>query len=377
MPKKDYYAILGVSSNATQDEIKSAYRKLAKQYHPDLHPGDDAAAEKFKEVNEAYSIVGDPDKRAKYDRGELDMEGAGYNPFSGGGSYSASGFDDIFDMFSDAFGFGGGGRRTARQNASGSDISHTIELTFMESILGCKQHIKFTRVEKCPTCRGSGAKDEHSTKTCDKCGGSGQVRRVQNTIFGQQISVGVCDKCGGKGKIVTDNCKTCGGKGIVNKNKELNVTIPAGVENGNVLQLAGEGNASRGNGRNGNLLLVISVKPSKVFEREGLDLFVTVPISFKTAVCGGDVEIPSPEGMFTTKLPEGTPNGETLRFRGRGIRTARGTTGDLYVKVEIEVPNGLNRAQRKAIETFEREFDLKNYPQRKAFLDEAAKLYKK
>ena len=375
MAKKDYYEVLGVSSSATQDEIKSAYRKLAKQYHPDLHPGDDAAAEKFKQVNEAYSVVGDPDKRQRYDRGEMDMDGqGGFNPFGGGG-FSATGFDDIFDMFGSAFGFGGGSRRRS-QTSAGSDIQYSLELTFMESILGCKKQISFTRVEKCPTCGGSGAKDENSLRTCDKCGGTGQVRRVQNTIFGQQISVGACDKCGGRGKIVTDTCKACGGRGTINKNRVLNVTIPAGVENGAVLQLSGEGNASRGGGRNGNLLLVISVKPSKIFERENLDLFVTVPVTFKTAVCGGEIEVPSPEGMFTTKIAEGTPNGDVLRFRGKGVRSARGLTGDLYVTIEVEVPKGLTRAQRRALDEFDRDSSLKNYSKRKAFLDEVSKLFK-
>lgn len=375
MAKKDYYEVLGVSSNATQDEIKSAYRKLAKQYHPDLHPGDDAAAEKFKQVNEAYSIVGDPDKRQRYDRGEMDMDGqGGFNPFGGGG-FTATGFDDIFDMFGSAFGFGGGSRRRS-QTSAGSDIQYSIELTFMESILGCKKQISFTRVEKCPTCGGSGAKDENSLRTCDKCGGTGQVRRVQNTIFGQQISVGACDKCGGRGKIVIDTCKACNGRGTINKNRILNVTIPAGVENGAVLQLSGEGNASRGGGRNGNLLLVISVKQSKIFERENLDLFVTVPVTFKTAVCGGEIEIPAPDGMFTTKIAEGTPNGDVLRFRGKGVRSARGLTGDLYVTIEVEVPKGLTRAQRRALDDFERDSSLKNYSKRKAFLDEVSKLFK-
>ena len=258
MPVKDYYSVLGVDKNATQDEIKSAYRKLAKQYHPDLHPGDNAAAEKFKEVNEAYSVVGDPDKRAKFDRGEMDMDGAsGFNPFGGGaGGFTATGFDDIFDMFSDAFGFGGTSRRRrAEQRSGGSDITYSVQLSFMESVLGCTKPINFTRVEKCPTCGGTGAKDDAHLKYCDKCGGSGQVRRVQNTLFGQQVTIGVCDKCGGSGKIVTESCKTCSGKGVVNKNKVINVTIPAGVEHGSILQLAGEGNAPRGKGgRNGNLL---------------------------------------------------------------------------------------------------------------------------
>ena len=325
MPQKDYYKILGVDKNASQDQIKSAYRKMAKQYHPDLHPGDNAAAEKFKEVNEAYSVVGDPDKRGKYDRGEMDMDGAGgFNPFGGGGGFSASGFDDIFDMFSGAFGFGGGQtRRRSAASSVGNDITYTVELTFMESILGCKKPITFTRVERCPSCGGSGAQDDSSLKTCDKCGGSGQVRQVHNTIFGQQITVGPCDKCGGSGKIVTDTCKSCGGKGVVKKNKVINVSIPAGVEHGAVLQLAGEGNAPKGKGgRCGNLLLVMSVKPSKLFKRDNYDLRVTVPVSFLTAACGGEIEIPSPDGVFIHKLAEGTANGETLRFRDCKRRSA-------------------------------------------------------
>lgn len=377
MPVKDYYKILGVDKSATQDEIKSAYRKLAKQYHPDLHPGDNEAAEKFKEVNEAYSIVGDPEKRGQYDRGEMDMNGgAGFNPFGGGG-FTATGFDDIFDMFSDAFGFGGSSRRRrGTRDSVGGDITYTVELTFMESVLGCTKPINFTRVEKCSTCNGTGAKDDSHMKTCDKCGGSGQVRRVQNTIFGQQISVGACDKCGGTGRIVTESCRSCNGKGVVNKNKVINVTIPAGVEHGSVLQLAGEGNAPRGGGRNGNLLLAISVKPSNVFKRENLNLYVTVPVSFSVAVCGGQIEIPAPDGVFIHNLPEGTANGEVLRFRGKGIRTARGMNGDLYATVSVEVPKSVSRSQKKSIEEFERDCNLKNYPKRKAYLDEISKLYK-
>ncbi len=381
MPTKDYYKILGVEKTASQDDIKSAYRRLAKQYHPDLHPGDNAAAEKFKEINEAYSVVGDPDKRGKYDRGEMDMgANGGFNPFGGGnGGFTATGFDDIFDLFSDAFGFGGSGsRRRGAQTSAGSDITYQVELTFMESVLGCSKPITFSRLEKCPSCNGTGAKDSAHLKTCDKCGGSGQVRRVQNTIFGQQITVGACDKCGGTGRIVTESCKSCGGKGVITKNKVINVTIPAGVENGSVLQLTGEGNAPRsGSGRNGNLLLEFSVKPSALFKRDGYNLYVNVPVSYFTAVCGGQIEIPAPEGVFIHNLSEGTANGEVLRFRGKGIRTQRGTVGDLLVTISVEVPKGITRSQKKALEQFENDNSLKNYSKRRAFLDEIAKTYPK
>lgn len=373
MAQKDYYKILGVDKSATQDEIKSAYRKLAKQYHPDLHPDDASAAEKFKEINEAYSVVGDPDKRGKYDRGELDENG-GFNPFSGGaGGFSATGFDDIFDMFSDAFGFGGSSQRRA---AGGSDISYKVELSFMESVLGCQKPIEFSRVEKCPTCGGTGAKDSAHLKVCDKCKGSGQMRYTQATLFGRQIVTGVCDKCNGTGKIVTESCKQCYGKGVITKNKVMNVSIPAGVEHGTMLQLAGEGNAARGAGRNGNLILVVSVKPSKVFTREGNDIKVTVPVSFATAVCGGDVEIPAPDGVFIYKMPEGTANGEVVRFRGKGVRS-RGAGGDLYATISVEIPKGLSRTQKQTLQELEKECTVKNYPKKKNFMDEVSKLYQK
>lgn len=383
MAVKDYYKVLGVDKSASQDEIKSAYRKLAKQYHPDLHPGDEAAAEKFKEINEAYSVVGDADKRAKYDRGEMDDQfggGSGFNPFGGQGGFSASGFDDLFNMFTGGFGFGGGSRGGRKAQQAGSDVTVNVELTFMEAVLGCKKSIKFSRVEKCKTCGGTGAKDDSCVKTCDKCNGSGQVRQTYTTVFGQQTVIGQCDKCHGTGTIVTDTCKTCGGKGVSSVSRTIDVTIPAGVEDGTVLQLSGEGNAARGkNSVNGNLLLVVSVKPSKLFKRDGMDLFVTVPVTFQTAACGGEIEIPSPDGVFIHKLGEGTVNGDTLRFRGKGVKGRRGTlsAGDLYATIEVEVPKALTKAQKKALEDFERETTARSYPKRKAYLDEVATLYKK
>ena len=383
MAVKDYYKVLGVDKSASQDEIKSAYRKLAKQYHPDLHPGDEAAAEKFKEINEAYSVVGDADKRAKYDRGEMDDQfggGSGFNPFGGQGGFSASGFDDLFNMFTGGFGFGGGSRGGRKAQQAGSDVTVNVELTFMEAVLGFKKSIKFSRVEKCKTCGGSGAKDDSCVKTCDKCNGSGQVRQTYTTVFGQQTVIGQCDKCNGTGTIVTDTCKTCGGKGVSSVSRTIDVTIPAGVEDGTVLQLSGEGNAARGkNSVNGNLLLVVSVKSSKLFKRDGMDLFVTVPVTFQTAACGGEIEIPSPDGVFIHKLGEGTVNGDTLRFRGKGVKGRRGTlsAGDLYATIEVEVPKTLTKAQKKALEDFERDSTARSYPKRKAYLDEVATLYKK
>lgn len=375
MAAKDYYKILGVEKNASQDEIKKAYRNMAKKYHPDLHPDDTVAAEKFKECNEAYSVVGDPDKRKRYDRGEMDFQGggagSGFNPFGGGG-FSATGFDDIFDIFS---GFGFGGNRQKRQ-AVGSDIQYSLNLTFMESALGCTKSINFSRVEKCPTCKGSGAKDSSHVKTCDKCQGSGQMRYTQNTLFGQQVVVGECDKCHGSGKIVTENCKSCGGKGLVNKNKVIKVNIPAGVEHGSVLPIENEGNAVK-DGANGRLLLVLQVAKSKVFNRERNNLYVNVPVTFATAVGGGEVEIPALDGVFVHKLKEGTKNGETIVFRNKGIKGFRGGTGDLYATMKIEVPKGISKQQKQLLNDFEAGMSMKNYPDKKQYLEEISKLYEK
>ncbi len=371
---KDYYSILGVEKTASAEQIKSAYRKLAKQYHPDLHPDDPVSAEKFKECNEAYSVLGDEDKRRRYDNGEYDMQNGGYgNPFGGGG-FSASGFDDIFDMFSSFM--GGGGRASSRRAENvGTDINYELELTFMEAAKGCKKELKFTRKDTCPDCKGTGAKDTSSVQTCPHCKGTGQVKYVQNTLFGQSVRIGACDKCHGTGKIVTNPCKSCNGKGVVNKALKLSVEIPAGVVDGSVLPISGQGNATQ-NGRNGNLNLVIRVKPSKVFQRRDYNLYVTLPVSFATAVLGGEVEIPSLNGVFVHKLSENTQNGDTLRFRGKGIRSGQGYVGDLYVTINVEVPKTISRAQRKAMAEFEREDSVKNYPKRKAYMDELAELYK-
>lgn len=379
MPKKDYYAVLGVDKNATEDQIKSAFRKMAKQYHPDLNPDNKQAAEKFKECNEAYSVLGDPDKRAKYDRGELDFDGTGgfqggFGGFHDFSNFSGGAFDDFFDMVNNFM----GGRGSARQRtASGADISHTVELSFMEAALGAKKSVSFTRLEKCPSCGGTGAKDSANFVTCDKCKGTGRVTYQQSSLFGTQIVQGVCDKCGGSGKIVTNPCRECGGKGTATKKKVLNVNIPAGVENGTVLQLEGEGNASKVyGGRNGNLMLVVKVAKSNVFSRDGNDIIVEVPIPYSIAVTGGDIEVPTLNGTQVQHINEGTSNGEVFRFRGKGIRSVRGA-GDLYVKVKIEVPVGVTRGQKQTLQQLEKELTLKNYPNRQAYLSELDKLFKK
>lgn len=367
MAKKDYYAILGVEKTATEDQIKSAYRQKAKQYHPDLHPNDKECAEKFKECNEAYEVLGNPENRRKYDSGEMDFEGFQFGQGMGGG------FDDIFNIF-DTF-MGGGSRSRTTTQQTGSDVTQTINLTFMEAVKGVKKEIEFVRQEKCPDCNGSGAHSPDDFKTCDKCNGSGRVQRVMNTIFGRQVTVGTCDKCNGTGKIISKPCKTCNGRGVVQKRKKMTVTIPAGVDNGSILSVSGQGNASKStNGVAGNLLLVINVENSPIFEREDLNLYTKVPISYFTAVNGGEVEIFTPDGIEIHKVEEGTKNGEIFRLRGKGIKISK-RTGDLIVKLVVEVPRHVNKKEKATLEKFENSLDLKNYPERKEYLENIRKLY--
>ena len=264
MAKKDYYAILGVSKTASQDEIKSAYRKMAKQYHPDLHPDDKQCAEKFKECNEAYEILGDPERRRKYDSGEMDFEN--FNFGGPGRGFSTAGFEDIFDIFSSFM--GGGSRSSAgaqRQTPRGSDVTCSVNVSFFESALGASKEIKLNRLERCPDCNGTGAKDSSSVKECDECHGTGRVQYVRDSFFGRQVTVGTCRKCGGAGKIVTERCKKCNGAGVVSKKKILTIHIPAGTENGAIMSINGYGNASAAaGGVNGNLLVIINVEQSKL-----------------------------------------------------------------------------------------------------------------
>lgn len=376
MPSKDYYKILGVDKNAGESDIKAAYRKLAKQYHPDLNPNNPEAAEKFKECNEAYEVLSDKDKRARYDRGEMDFDGnyGGFNPFGGGGFSAGGGFDDIFDIFSNFM--GGNGRRESA-TPGGSDITYKVNLTFLESCKGCSKEISFSRMEKCPACKGSGAKDEKSSKVCDKCHGTGKVQFVRDTLFGRSVSVKPCDACGGTGRIITDKCKECKGSGLVSKKKVISINIPAGVENGQVLTLRNEGNASRfPNGVNGNVLIVVAVEPSKILRRENLDLYVEVPVSYSLAVRGGEIEVPTLNGKYVHKIPEGTKNNEVFRLRGMGIKNRRGVSGDLYVQVVIEVPRSVSKQDKEALLQFEANMSMKNYPNQQKYNEEITKLYK-
>ncbi len=354
---KSYYDVLGVSKDASEDEIKSAYRKLARQYHPDLHPNDAAAAERFKEISEAYDTLGDPQKKAAYDN-PSPFGGAGgfdgFGGFGGGGSI----FDSIFDMF------GGGSQRAAEDR--GADIEQRVTLTFEEAAFGVAKEIKLTRSEPCVACKGTGAKNGTEYTTCSTCGGQGQVRYAQQTPFGRVSSTRVCSACRGTGKNIKTSCPDCGGRGHIRKNVTLKVNLPAGVESDQVMTVRGEGEKVA-SGANGNLLLVITVMPHKLFKRRGMDLYLDYPVTFAQAILGEKVEIPTLKGeKFAYTLPEGVLSGTTVRIKGQGITTRRGT-GDLYLTIIVDMPKKLSRTQKEKIKDLLDEFKTDQFDKIKDF----------
>ncbi len=361
---RNYYEVLGVDKNASEADIKSAYRKLAKKYHPDLNQGNDEAMAKFKEVNEAYETLSDSEKRANYDNPRPNF-GGGFNGSSGG----FGGFEDIFDIFS-SFSGGGATRRGGAQSRNGTDINVTLNLTFVEACKGVKKEIKIQKRERCSECRGTGAKNGTEYNTCGKCNGTGKIQYVSDGFFGRQVSYRECPDCNGTGKKIKERCTKCNGSGFETKTKTLTLEIPAGVDDGNVLNVRGNGNQSKyADGMDGNLILSINVSPHKLLKRNGNDLFVELPIPFITATLGGSIEVPSLDGTFSQKVPEGTQSGTVLRIRGKGVKSKNGRVGDLYLNVVVEVPKNLSRAQRKALEALSEDIDRKQYSQYKAYMD--------
>lgn len=351
MSKRDYYEVLGVGRNASEDEIKKAYRKLSKKYHPDLNPGDKSAEEKFKEINEAYEVLSDPQKRAAYDQfGHAGAQGfggqGGFGDFQGGfGGFGAEEiFGDIFDMF-----FGGGGRK--RQGPQrGSDLSYELELTFEEAAFGTTKTIEIPRTENCEVCQGTGAKPGTGQRTCPTCHGSGQQQIVQNTAFGRFIQTRPCQTCAGQGKIIEQPCQSCHGKGRVRKLRKITVHIPAGVDTGTRVRKGGEGEAGVRGGPPGDLYLLIRVKPHKIFRRDHNDVVMTLKISFPQAALGDVVEVPTLEGTETVKISPGTQNGTVLRLRGKGIVDVHGRgRGDQRIEIQVEVPTKLTERQRQLL----------------------------
>ncbi|HYF79642.1 MAG TPA: molecular chaperone DnaJ [Symbiobacteriaceae bacterium] len=348
MAKRDYYEVLGVPKNASEADIKKAFRGLARQFHPDANKDDPNAAEKFKEVNEAYQVLSDADRRAKYDQfghAAEQMGGGGGNPFGGAGNMGD--FGDIFDMF-----FGGQmGRRQQRGPTRGDDLQYELDLTLEEAAFGVKKEIRIPRTEDCPTCKGSGAKPGTSPTTCSKCKGTGQIQMAQNTIFGRFVNVATCDRCGGDGKIVENPCTGCRGKGIVQKMHNVEVNIPGGVETGSRLRMSGYGERGDRGGPPGDLYIVMRVRPDSRFRREGDDLISEVTISMIQAALGVEVEVPTLEGPEKVNIPEGTQHGDTIRLKGKGVKHLRGGgRGDQHVVVKVHVPTKLQPRERELLQ---------------------------
>ena len=376
--KRDYYEVLGVQKGASDDEIKKAYRKMAKQYHPDLHPGDAEAEAKFKEVGEAYEVLSDAQKKARYDQ----FGHAGVDPnfgAGGGGGWGGADVDfgDIGDIFSSIFGggFGGGGRRQ-NPNAPrrGSDAGATVVISFDEAAKGCKKKVPVQRIAPCGECGGSGAKKGTSPTTCPECGGSGQVTRQQRTPFGVMQTQSACPRCQGRGKIIESPCPACGGQGRVRQTEQVGINIPAGIDDGQVINIPGKGNAGTNGGPAGDLQVQISVRPHPLFERDGYNIWYELPISYAQACLGAEVDIPTLDGRMSFTIKEGTQPGDILRVRGKGIPYLNGRgTGDLLLKIVVEVPKNLNKEQKKLLQAFESATDDKNYQKRKSFFDKIKK----
>lgn len=354
LANKDYYEVLGLQKGASDEDIKKAFRKLAIKYHPDKNQGDKEAEEKFKEINEAYQVLSDPQKKAQYDQfGTTDFNGAG----GFGGFNGAEGFDfsDLGDIFGSFFGggFGGGGRRRNGPER-GNDMEYSINLTFEEAIFGVEKEISITRSENCETCNGTGAKPGTSAKTCDKCHGTGQIRIQRNSPLGSFVTQTTCDKCGGKGTIITDPCHDCHGTGKLRKNRKITVKIPAGVDTGNVIPLRGHGEHGKNGGPSGDLYINLRVAPHKDFKRDGIDIHFDTHISFAEAALGIEIKVPTVDGDVKYTIPAGTQPGTKFRLKGKGVPRVNGSgRGDQYVRVIVDIPKTLNDKQREALRLFQ------------------------
>ena len=382
--KRDYYEVLGIKKGASESEIKSAFRKKAMQYHPDKNPEDKAAEEKFKEVNEAYSILSDPEKKDKYDR----FGHAGVDPNAGfGGGGFAGGFGGFEDIFSDLFGGGGfggfgggfGGSAQARRNGprKGQDLQKRVSISFEEAAFGVKKEVKLTKYVVCDQCHGSGSAEGAGKKTCPTCHGSGQVQSVQRTPFGQFATSRPCDECGGTGQVIEKPCQKCSGAGKVRKNVTIAVDIPAGVDNDSVITIKGQGEPGANGGPNGDLYLVMEVAPHKLFKRKGNDLWIEMPITFTQAALGDELIVPALSEKVSYKIPAGTQPETVFRLKNKGIKSLRsGKPGDLYVKVNLEVPTKLTSKQKKLIEELGESMSSEGYAKRKSFGETMKELFK-
>lgn len=377
--KRDFYEVLGVQKGASDDEIKKAYRKQAKLYHPDLHPGDAEAEKKFKEVAEAYEVLSDSDKRARYDQfGHAGVDpnfGAG----QGGGNPFGGGFDfgDLGDIFGSMFGGGfGGGGRNPNAPRRGSDVEVTVRISFEEAAKGCKKTIKVTRIEDCKECSGSGAEKGTSPVTCTTCRGSGRVTVQQRTPFGVMQSQRACDKCGGLGKTIEKPCKLCQGKGKIRHTVDREIDIPAGIDDGQAFSIRGGGNTGANGGPAGDLIIEIGVRPHPFFERSGFDVYCEIPVTFAQAALGAEIIVPTLDGKVKFNIHEGTQPGEKFKLREKGIKRLNYSgKGDQYVIINVEIPKDLSKKQKDLLRAFDEATDDKNYNKKKSFFDKVKEMF--
>lgn len=370
--KRDYYEVLGISKGATDAEIKKAYRKLAKEYHPDLHPNDKEAEAKFKEISEAYEVLGDENKRAKYDR----FGHAGFDASSGAGYGGAGGFDvDLGDIFESMFGGGGfggfgQGARNSNRQSKGENVYVGVTISFLEACSGVEKTVKVKKMDSCKVCGGTGAASSDSVKTCPSCGGSGQVKTTQRTPFGVMSSIRTCSKCNGKGKIISSPCTNCFGTGVKMTEKEIKVNLPAGIDDGQTLVVSGQGNAGLNGGLAGDVHIAVTVRPDPIFKRNGFDILCSIPITYAQAVLGAEVVVPTIEGKAKYFIPEGTQPGTVFRLKGKGIKRLNSYgKGDMLITTTVEIPRNLTSAQKKYISDFDAELTEKNYKERKGFFE--------
>lgn len=375
--KRDYYEVLGINKGADDASIKKAYRQMAKKYHPDMNPGDKEAEAKFKEVNEAYDVLSDPEKKQIYDQyghDGLDPSSGAGQGFGGFGGFGGVDLGDIFGSF-----FGGGGS-AERRNAPrrGDDITYRMTVTFEEAAFGCTKELKYNRIESCKECNGTGAENGSSIETCGRCKGTGTVTVTQRTMFGMMQSQKTCDACRGRGKIIKNPCQNCRGSGNVKLTKKLDVSIPAGVDDGGRICLRGQGNAGINGGAYGDLYIIVSLRPHELFERSGNDIYCEVPVSYAELVLGGEIDVPTLEGAVKYNIPEGTQTGTRFCIKGKGIVYYNTKNyGDLYFTVVMETPKNLSSDAKDALRKFSELCGNSNYVKKQKFSEKIAKIFKK
>ncbi|MGI6499057.1 MAG: molecular chaperone DnaJ [Oscillospiraceae bacterium] len=372
--KRDYYEVLGVSKSATEDELKKAYRKLAKQSHPDLHPDDKEAEAKFKEINEAYAVLSDSSSRSKYDQ----FGHAGVDPNYGAGAGGWGGFEGGFADFDlgsifDSF-FGGGARPRNNGPQKGENLRASVMISFEEAAFGCEKEISISRSETCDECDGTGCAEGTTAEICSECNGTGTVRTQRQTPMGVFSSTTTCNKCGGTGKIIHQPCKVCKGSGSVRRQRKISVHIPSGIDDGQVISLRGQGGSGKRGGPAGDVLISVGVRPHPLFKREGNSVFCEAPITFTQAALGAELEIPTIDGKVKYTLPEGTQTGTTFRLRGKGIPNLHGKgRGDQYVTVVVEIPKNLSSDQKESLRQFDASLSDNNHAKRKSFFEKFKK----